>query len=100
VARRTNEIGIRMALGASRSAVIYLILRETAVVLAAGLGAGTLLALEAGRTVAALLYGLEWYDPFMLAIAAASLAVVSAAASYLPAWRAASVNPVVALRQD
>jgi ABC-type antimicrobial peptide transport system permease subunit len=96
VARRTNEIGIRIALGADRRTVIALILREAAIVLMAGLGAGTILTLAAGRTAAVLLFGLEPYDPLTLAVAGISLAVVAAVASYLPAWRAASVNPVIA----
>jgi putative ABC transport system permease protein len=100
VSQRTNEIGIRIALGADRQTVIAMILRETAVVLAAGLGAGTLLTLAVGRAAATLLFGLEPYDPLTLLIAGISLAVLAGAASYLPAWRAASVNPVIALRQD
>jgi predicted permease len=100
VARRTNEIGIRIALGADRRAVIALILRETAAVLAAGLAVGAVLTLAVGRAAATLLFGLAPYDPLTLAIAGASLAVVAAAASYLPAWRASSVNPAIALRQD
>jgi predicted permease len=100
VTQRTNEIGIRIALGADRRMVIALILRETAVVLAAGLGAGTLLTRVVGRAAATLLFGLEPYDPLTLLIAGISLAVLAGAASYLPAWRAASVNPVIALRQD
>jgi putative ABC transport system permease protein len=100
VAQRTNEIGIRVALGADRRTVIGLILRETAVVLATGLGAGILLTLALGRAAGTLLFGLQPYDPLMLLIAAISLAVLAGAASYLPAWRAASVNPVIALRQD
>jgi predicted permease len=98
VARRTNEIGIRVALGAGRGAVIALILRETAVVLAAGLGTGTLLTLAAGRAASTLLFDLKWYDPLALTAACVSLAFVAAVASYLPAWRAASVNPAIALR--
>ena len=100
VAQRTNEIGIRIALGADQRMVIALILRETAVVLAAGLGAGTVLTLAVGRAAATLLFGLEPYDPLTLLIAGISLAVLAGAASYLPAWRAASLNPVIALRQD
>jgi predicted permease len=100
VAQRTNEIGVRIALGADRGSVIRLILRETAVVLGIGLGTGTMLALAVGRATAALLFGLKAYDPFTLAIAGISLAVVAAAASYLPAWRASSVNPMIALRHD
>jgi len=98
VARRTSEIGIRVALGADRGAVIALVLREAVIVLAAGLGTGTLLALATGRAAGALLFGLEWYDPLTLAAAGGALAAVAAAASYLPAWRAASVNPAIALR--
>ncbi|HEX4595504.1 MAG TPA: ABC transporter permease, partial [Bryobacteraceae bacterium] len=100
VAQRTNEIGIRMALGADRRTVIALVLRETALVLAIGLGAGIMLTLAVGRAAAVLLFGLEPYDPLTLAIAGFSLTVLAAVASYLPAWRASSVNPVIALRQD
>jgi predicted permease len=100
VARRTNEIGIRMALGAGRGAVTTMILRETASILGAGLAFGTLLALAAARFSAGLLFDLEWWDPRALAFAASALAIVAAAASYLPASRAASLNPVAALRQE
>jgi putative ABC transport system permease protein len=100
LARRTNEIGIRMALGADRRAVVVLILREAAAVLAAGLGAGIVLTLAVGRAAATLLFGLEPYDPLTFIVAGTMLAVVVAAASYLPAWRASSVNPAIALRQD
>jgi putative ABC transport system permease protein len=100
VAQRTNEIGIRMALGADRRGVMLLIMRETAVVLALGLCAGTLLTLAAGRAAAALLFGLTASDPLSLTIASASLTLVAAGASYLPARRAASVDPAIALRQE
>jgi putative ABC transport system permease protein len=100
VARRTNEIGIRIALGANRGAVISLILREAALILCAGLGAGAVLALATGHATAALLFGLESDDPLTLAVAGITLAVVTTAASFFPAWRASTVNPVIALRQD
>ena len=100
VAQRTNEIGIRIALGADRPAVIALILRETALVLAIGLTVGSLMTLVAGRSAAVLLFGLEPSDPLTLAVAGGSLAMLAAAASYFPARRAAAVNPVIALRQD
>ncbi|MBI3403629.1 MAG: ABC transporter permease [Acidobacteria bacterium] len=100
VAQRTHEIGIRIALGAERNSVIALILREAATVLVLGLCAGTLLTLAAGRAASALLFGLEPHDLLSLTIAGLSLALVAAGASYLPARRAASVDPVVALRQD
>ncbi|MGH9647542.1 MAG: FtsX-like permease family protein, partial [Bryobacteraceae bacterium] len=100
VARRTNEMGIRMAMGASRGAVIGLILRETAVVLGAGMSAGMILIMILGRAAGALLFGLAPYDPLTIVMACLSLAVVAAAASYLPARRASSLNPVIALRRD
>ena len=99
-ARRAQEIGIRVALGASRSVVIGLILRETAVLLLVGLSAGALLALAGGRATSGLLFGLQSSEPLLLLIAAATLSLVAAVASCLPAWRAARVNPVCALRQN
>ena len=99
-ARRTNEIGIRMALGADRWAVVALICRETAALLAAGLGAGLALALATGRAAAGLLFGVEWWDPATLAASAAALAAIAALASYFPALRASTVNPVEALRRE
>ena len=100
VARRTNEIGIRMALGADRRAVIGMILKETAMVLAVGLSVGAMLTLAGGRAAAGLPFGLEWWDPVTLASAGLALAVVAAAASYVPVRRASSVNPMAALRME
>jgi len=100
VARRTNEIGIRMTLGAGRGEITRLILREAGVLLAVGLGVGLLLALAGGRAVSSVLFGLKPYDPLTLAAAAALLAVVAAAASYLPARRATKVDPMTALRYE
>jgi putative ABC transport system permease protein len=100
VARRQNEIGIRMALGADRGAVLRLVMGEAGTLLAAGLVAGTLLALAAARAAQSLLFGLPPWDPTTLAMAAGGLAAVAAAASYVPAWRASRLEPTVALRQE
>jgi putative ABC transport system permease protein len=100
VVRRRNEIGIRMALGADRRRVITLVMREAALLLAVGVAIGTGLSLASTRAARALLYGLKPYDPLTLAMAAASLAVVAAAASYLPAFRAARIHPTEALRDE
>ncbi|HEV2447634.1 MAG TPA: ABC transporter permease, partial [Candidatus Sulfopaludibacter sp.] len=100
VARRTSEIGIRLALGASRWSVIALTLREAAAVLAAGLGAGAILSLAGGRSAAALLYGVKSYDVSTLVTSAVAITLVTAAATYLPARRASSLNPAITLRQE
>jgi len=100
VARRTNEIGIRMALGANGSGIVRLILREAILLLGIGLIAGTALALAAARTASSMLFGLKPYDPATLAFAITALAVVAIAASYIPARRAAGVDPMVALREE
>jgi len=100
VVRRTNEIGIRMTLGASRGEITGMVIREAAILLAVGLGAGALLALAGARATSSLLFGLKPYDPATLAIAAALLALVALGASYVPARRAMKVNPMVALRYE
>jgi putative ABC transport system permease protein len=100
VARRTNEIGIRMALGADRVRVVNLMMREAAGLLVTGLALGLTLAWIAARAAGSLLYGLKARDPGTLALAAASLAVISMAASYLPSRRAARLDPLVALREE
>ncbi len=98
VARRTNEIGIRMALGASRRAVISLILREAGTLVTVGLVTGLVLAVLAARLAQTLLFGLQPHDPVTLTLAVASLAGVAMLASYMPARRAARIEPVQALR--
>ena len=100
VARRTGEIGVRMALGASRGNVAVLILSETAAVVALGLAAGAILSLGAGRSAAALLFGVKSYDPLILIAAGMAIAMVAALASYLPARRASNLNPAIALREE
>jgi predicted permease len=100
VARRRNEIGIRVALGADRAGVIGLVLREAVLLLGCGLLIGGALALWAGRAAASLLFGLKPNDAATLASAMALLAVVALAASYGPARRAAKMEPMQALREE
>ncbi|HMD48417.1 MAG TPA: FtsX-like permease family protein, partial [Bryobacteraceae bacterium] len=100
VARRRGEIGIRIALGAGRGNVLRLVLGEAALLLGAGLGIGSLLAIAAARTASSLLFGLQPSDPSTIAAAIAFLALVAIAASFLPAWRAARLDPMNALREE
>jgi ABC-type antimicrobial peptide transport system permease subunit len=98
VARRTSEIGVRMALGARRFSVLWLILREILVLVAIGIAIGAPIALAGSSLVAKLLYGLSPTDPISLLAAIAMLSVIAAFAGYLPARRASLVEPTVALR--
>jgi putative ABC transport system permease protein len=100
VERRRNEIGIRMALGASQQNIIRLVLRETGSLLLIGLVAGVALALATARTAATLLFGLKPTDALTYLVAALSLSVVAALASFLPARRAARLDPMAALRNE
>ena len=100
VARRTNEIGIRMALGAGRTRVIHLILREMGVMVLIGLILGLVLAGVGTRFVASRLYGLGALDPLTILAAAGLLCFVALVASYLPALRATRVSPMQALRYE
>jgi predicted permease len=100
VARRQAEIGIRMALGAQPGSVVWLVLREVAAMLAIGTLLGLGASLAAGRLVASLLYGVKWYDTAPLAIAAVVLGVATGIAAYLPAHRAARLDPMAALREE
>jgi ABC-type antimicrobial peptide transport system permease subunit len=100
VARRTNEIGIRMALGAGRGEILSLILRQSAALLAIGLTAGAALALAAARAVSSLLFGFRPHDAGTLIIAVLLLAAITEGASYLPARRASRMEPMKALREE
>jgi predicted permease len=100
VGQRTREIGIRMALGARPREVLGLVLRQGAVLLAGGLAAGALAAWGLSRLLRGLLYGVAPYDPPTFAAMAALLAATAVAATWLPARRAARLDPVEALRVE
>ena len=100
VAQRSREIGIRMALGASRKATVRLVVRDTASLAAVGLGAGLALALAATYLERAVLFGVRPLDALSLLAALAVLAFAIAAAAWIPARRAASIEPMLALRNE
>ena len=100
LAQRRNEIGIRIALGARRGQVIGLVMRDTAEMLALGVAVGSVLALLAGRGASAMLFGLKAWDPTTLGLAALLLAVVAIGTSWIPAARAARLDPAKALRTE
>jgi ABC-type antimicrobial peptide transport system permease subunit len=100
VSRRTREIGIRIALGAERTAVVWLVLREVAFLTVVGIALGVPGALGLSRFVRSQLFGIEPSDPMTMAIAASTLALVGLIAGYLPARKAAGVQPVLALRYE
>ena len=100
VARRANEIGIRMALGARRVDVIWLVLREALALVGAGVVIGLLASLAATQTAWTFLFGLEPNDPPTIAAATLLLIAVAALAGYLPARKAARVDPMAALRDE
>ncbi|MBV8115941.1 MAG: ABC transporter permease [Silvibacterium sp.] len=100
VAERTNEIGIRMALGAGRANVIVMILGKAVRMLVVGLVLGAGLSLAAASAASAMLFGLKPRDPATLALATVLLAVVALAASYLPARRGSKLDPIASLREE
>ena len=100
VQRRTNEIGIRMALGAERVSILRMILFDALLLLAVGVVVGLGLSVALAKTASSLLFGVKPADPITLGLAAALLAIVAAAASYIPARRASKVDPMVALRYE
>src|SRR5215469_7937613 len=100
VARRTHEIGIRMALGAGKRQVLSSILRETLMLTVLGIGVGLPITFGVARMIASMLFGVKPYDPAVLTMAACTLCGVGLAAAYIPARRAAKVDPLVALRYE
>ena len=100
VSRRTREIGIRMALGADRTSVMRLVVRQGVVLTAAGVAIGMAVAAAATQLIRSLLFGVSALDPIAFGGAALLFAVVSLAASYLPARRAMRVDPMIALRAE
>jgi predicted permease len=100
VAQRTNEIGVHMALGADRAKVVKLVLRGAFRRVLVGLSLGIPLAVGAGRLLSAQLYGVSFWDPMALSIAAGALAVCAFFAAIIPAARAASISPMTALRTE
>ncbi len=100
VARRSREIGIRLALGATAGGVRWMVLRESVAIVAAGLAIGLPSALALSRWVAALLYGVKPHDAWSFALAALLMAAVGAVAAWIPARRASRIDPMAALRNE
>ena len=103
VSRRTNEIGIRMALGAQRQDVLRLVMRESMILVTIGVVAGLAIALGAGKlvtTLSTLLFGLPPTDAITIVVATCVMVVVAAIAGYIPARRASKVDPMVALHYE
>jgi ABC-type antimicrobial peptide transport system permease subunit len=98
--RRTNEIGIRLALGASSGEVLGMVLRESMVLVTAGIAIGVPVTIALTRLISARLFGVSASDPLTIALATSMLLAVAALAGFLPARRAAKVDPMVALRYE
>ena len=100
VARRTSELGIRLALGAQSPALLWMVLRESIALLLLGLAIGVPVALSSTRILKSLLFELSPLDPMAISIAIAGVAVMTIAAALLPALRATRIDPVKALRTE
>src|SRR5262249_9115617 len=98
VSQRTGEIGVRMALGASPSGVMRLIVLEGFTVALRGIGAGLLTGIALGRTVSSLVFGVQVWDPITFTVVGMTLGITAMAASVIPALQASRVEPIVALR--
>jgi ABC-type antimicrobial peptide transport system permease subunit len=97
---RTREIGIRMALGASASGAVLMMLREGMILMGIGAGVGLVLSVAVGKALSSVLYRVDSFDPVVLIVAPALLAAISLVACYIPARRAARLDPMVALRDE
>ena len=100
MARRTREIGVRMALGAVQGDVVWLVMREVLALVGTGIVLGLVAAWGLGRLISSQLYGVTASDPLTIAGAAGLLLFVALLAGYLPARRATRINPVLALRYE
>jgi ABC-type antimicrobial peptide transport system permease subunit len=100
VARRRKELGLRLALGAERGNVLWLVMREVLVLLALGLVVGVPAGMGLGRYVSAQLYGIDPSDPWIAGSTVVLLAVVSACAGLIPAHKASRIDPILALRYE
>jgi predicted permease len=100
VARRVTELGVRMALGANRSNVLWLVVREALTLVLIGGAVGIPLTFIAGRSIASFLYGIGAVDPAAYAVSAGLLLAVASLAAYIPAYRASRIDPMVALRAE
>lgn len=100
VARRRNEIGVRIALGATQGRVVRMVMGEVGRIVAVGVIIGILLTLGLSRLVSAFLYGVTASDPLTMVFSAAILGAVAIGAAILPAWRAARMDPVSAVRDE
>jgi ABC-type antimicrobial peptide transport system permease subunit len=100
VNNRTAEIGVRMALGAQRAQVVWMVLRDSLILTAVGIAIGVPMAGLVSRTLASTLYGVKPYDLFSYSLAVYGVVIVALAASLVPARRAATVDPLTALRAE
>jgi ABC-type antimicrobial peptide transport system permease subunit len=100
VARRTNEIGIRMALGADRRRIVWMVLRDVFALGAAGLAIGLAVAWATSRFVKSFLFGVKPNDPWSIGVSALVLLAIALLAGYAPAWKASRIDPLAALRHE